>query len=407
MSTFHKYFLAALACFVLAGATGAFMRFGILYGMAGLSYANVRHAHSHLMFFSWVTPAIMALMAATLPRLTRRPLSAGFRRLIPVVIGLGLLAYVPFMLYGYTAAPIGGATLPPSVIASSLSVLAWYAFALIYARQVRGAPPTRALRLMNAGVVFLLLSTIGVIGLPIVTRAGVENPLWSLMFTHTFLDLFSEGWFVLSILGLAYAAMPDAAEHPWARLGGDLLIAGLPVIFLLYLPVTLLPPAVRWAGSAGGLLVVAGTLANVVALWRSTGRSAAGGAWRAPLAFLALKGVTLIALLIPAAAQWAEVARLRVPYLHWLALGFATLGLFAAAERQWGVPGRRWMTLAVTLLVLTLMPLSGLWPPAMGGLWALHAAAWAALGPVVVAVAVLARSRGGVQRPAGEYSVGQ
>jgi hypothetical protein len=283
---------------------------------------------------------------------------------------------------------MGGARLPLSVIAASLNVLAWYAFALAYRRQTAGAPPTRALRLWNAAVAFLLLSTIGVIGLPVVAIAGIEDPLWSAIFTHVFLDLFAEGWFVLAALGLAYAAFPEAARHPWARFSGDLLIAGLPVVFLLYLPVGLTPPALRWIGSAGGLLVIAGTLGNVVALW-----SAAGPAWRAPLAFLALKTAAQLGLIFPAVAAWAEATRLRVPYLHWLLLGFVTLGLFAAAGRLWGVAGRRWMTVAVVLLVLTLMPLTGVWPPALGGLWALHAAAWAALGPVVVAVGVLLSDR--------------
>lgn len=393
MSTFHKYFLAALACFALAGATGAFLRFGILHGMAGLNYANVRHAHSHLMFFSWVTPAIIALMAAQLPRLTGRPPGGGFRRIIPIIIGLGLLAYVPFLLYGYRSAAVGGVNLPLAVIAATLSVLAWYVFAAVYFRQARGAPVTRALWLMNAAVVFLLLSTIGVIGLPAVTLTGVENPVWSFAFTHIFLDLFSEGWFVLAVLGLAYAAMPDAGQHPWARISGDLLAGGLPVVFLLFLPVTMIPPSLRWVGSAGGLLVIVGTLGNVAALWRSTGRSSAGGIWRVPLAYLAVKALAQLGLLLPATAQWAEIARARVPYLHLLLLGFVTLGLFAAAERQWGVAGRRWMIAAVTALVLSLLPLSGLWPPGLGGLWALHVAAWAALGPVVVALGVLAFAR--------------
>jgi hypothetical protein len=384
MNAYHKYFLAALAVFALAGLTGAFMRFGVLYGMAGLNYANVRHAHSHLMYFGWVTPALMALIAVQLPRYTGRPLSPRFARLIPVVICLALLAYIPFLLFGYSLAEIGGARLPLSVIAASLNVLAWYVFAWVYWRQARGAPPTRALRLMNAAVVFLMLSTIGTIGLPIITFAGIEDPLWSLIFTHIFLDLFSEGWFVLAVLGLAYAAFPEAARNPWARRSGELIIAGLPVIFLLYRPLDLIPPGLRWIGSAGGLLVVAGALGNIAVLW-----PAAGWAWRAPLAFLGLKAMMQLGLLAPAVAAWAAATQLRVLYLHWLLLGFVTLGLFAAAERLWGVAGRRWMTAAVTLLILTLIPLTGVWPLPLGGLWTLHAAAWAALGPVAVAIAVL------------------
>lgn len=387
MRRFQRYFLAALAVFVIAGSTGAFLRFGVIYGMAGLNYVNVRHAHSHLMYFGWVTPAIMALIVAQLPRLTGRPLSTRFSPLIAAIFLLALLAYAFFLFFGYSTVAIGGASLPLSVIAASLNVVAWYLFAWLYIRQTRDAPPTRALRLWNAAVVFLLLSTLGTIGLPIVTAAGLDDPLWSSLFTHVFLDLFSEGWFTLGILGLAYAAFPEASRHPLARRAGDCLIVGLPVVFLLYLPVTLVPAPARLIGSVGGLLVVLGILGNLVVLWH-----AAGPTWRAPLAFLGLKALAQLGILIPSVAQWAEIVRLRVPYLHWLLLGFATLGLVAAAERLWGVPGRRWMTAAVVLLLATLMPLSGIWPPAFGGWWALHAAAWAALGPVLVALGILVAS---------------
>ena len=341
MPSFRKLWLAALAIFLLAALTGAFMRFGILYGMAGLNYANVRHAHSHLMYFGWVTPALMALLAAYLPHLTGLPVTTGqsttttLPRLIALVIGLGLLAYVPFLLFGYNAAEIGRARLPLSVMAATLNVLAWYAFALVYRRgdlhrPVAGTPLSHPVWLWNAAVAFLLLATLGVIGLPVVILTGIGDPFWSLFFTHLFLDLFSEGWLVLGVLGLAYAANPAAARHPWARRGGELLVAGLPVIFLLYLPVNFTPAVARWIGSIGGLLVVAGTMANVVALW-----PVAGPRWRAPLAFLAIKAAMQALILLPPLARWAENSLLRIPYLHWLLLGFVTLGLFAAAEERW------------------------------------------------------------------------
>lgn len=388
MSTFRNLWLAVVAVFLLAALTGAFLRFGILYGMAGLNYANVRHAHSHLMYFGWVTPALMALLAAYLPHVTGQSPTPALPRLIGLVIALGLLAYVPFLLFGYNSAEIGGARLPLSVMAATLNVLAWYAFALVYRRQTAGAPPSRPLWLWNAAVIFLLLATLGVIGLPVVILTGVEDPFWSLFFTHLFLDLFSEGWLVLGVLGLAYAATPAAARHPWARRGGELLVAGLPVVFLLYLPVNFTPAVARWIGSIGGLLVVAGTVANVVALW-----PVAGPRWRAPLAFLALKAAMQALILLPPVARWAENSLMRIPYLHWLLLGFITLGLFAAAEERWGIAGRRAMTVAVVLLVSTLMPLTGLWPPALSGVWRLHAAAWAALAPAAVAFAILLSAR--------------
>lgn len=63
--TYKCGWFSALGVFVLAGLTGAFMRFGLIYGFPwGLQYANIRHAHSHTMYFGWVTPALMALIAA-------------------------------------------------------------------------------------------------------------------------------------------------------------------------------------------------------------------------------------------------------------------------------------------------------------------------------------------------------
>ena len=108
----------ALLLFILAAGTGAFLRFGVFAGMGGLQYANVRHAHSHLMYFGWVTPALMSLIAAQLPAVSDRPLSNRFRW--PIIMALigGLLAYVPFLLYGYRPAIINGNQVPLSVMNS-------------------------------------------------------------------------------------------------------------------------------------------------------------------------------------------------------------------------------------------------------------------------------------------------
>jgi hypothetical protein len=77
-----------------------------------------------------------------------------------------------------------------------------------------------------------------------------------------------------------------------------------------------------------------------------------------------------------------------------LLLGFATLGLAAAASDRWGpgaVPGRRWLVLAANALLLSLLPLTAPWPAAWGGVWTLHLAAWVALAPVLVALLMIGR----------------
>jgi hypothetical protein len=42
------------------------------------------------------------------------------------------------------------------------------------------------------------------------------------------------------------------------------------------------------------------------------------------------------------------------------------------------------MTAAVVLVVLSLLPMTMFWPGSLKGVWMLKAAAWAALGPVLV-----------------------
>jgi hypothetical protein len=391
----RRIWLLALACFVLAGATGSLLRFGMRTGYpAGLQMANIRHAHSHLMYFGWVTPAMMALIVAWLP-------AAASRRLRPILAAVLLVAagaYVPFLLYGYRPATIGDMRLPLATMMAGANVLAWYAFVIAYRRATRGLPPYPWLRLWDAALAFLVLASIGAWGLALANLLGLANPIWSLAFTHLFLDLFADGWFVLGLLGLAYADLPQAGRHASARWGETLVIAGLPLTFLLSLPAGALPAAVRAVAGLSGVLVGLGLAAHLWALVPAARKQAR--LWLIPLAFLGLKAAGEIVISVPAGAAWASQAGLRIPYLHWLLLGFATLGLVGAAEQRWGrrlVPGRTWFVLSVLVMQISLIPLTRLWPSGWGGVWTLDVAAWATLGPVFVAVAMLVfRSSGHV-----------
>lgn len=418
-SDYRWLFLASLACFILAGSTGALFRFGLIYGLPQwglpqgglpqgghpqgmpLQLGNVRHAHSHLMYFAWVTPALMALMGSWLPRIgegiggTREGIGGtrkgGMGWLIGATIGLGLLAYPPFLLYGYTVAQIGTVRLPLSMIAASLNALTWYVFAGLYVRMTWGITRSHVLRLWDAAVGFLILASFGAAGRGILVALKVTDPFWEAATVHLFLDLFSDGWFMLALLGMLYAArqaqgsaLPAIATTPWAT---RLIITGLPVTFLLGTQVSLVPPPARLVAGIGGILVAVGLLLHIRALWPTV-----AAIWRLPLAFLALKAMAELIISLPGLAEWAERMAFRIPYLHWLLLGFVTLGLIAAAADRWGirfVRHYRWMMAAILLLQLSLIPLTGLWPIAWRGRWLLVLAAWSALAPVVAATGLL------------------
>jgi hypothetical protein len=386
---------AALVCFIIAGGTGSLMRFGMIHGYpAGLQFVNVRHAHSHLMYFGWVTPALMGLIAAWLPRISGRPLSPRFRWVMGATIIAALLAYLAFIQYGYQLAEFGDRRLPLSVIAATLNMLAWYAYAILYYRATRGVPRNRALRFWDAALIFMMLASLGAWGVAVVSRLGIEDPFWSVALTHMFLDLFSEGWMVLAVLGLAHAALAgdllSVIQKRRSHWGENLIVMGLPLLFLLAMPVNLVPAEVRFIASLGGLLVVAGLLVSVWALWPAVAPSWTG--WRIPLILLALKTLLSLGMIIPAAALWAQRNGLRVLYLHTLLLGFVTLALAVAAREVWGrvaVRGQRWLVASVFFLLATLLPLTGLWPESLAGRWVLQLAAWASLGPVIVVAGML------------------
>ncbi len=81
--------------------------------------------------------------------------------------------------------------------------------------------------------------------------------------------------------------------------------------------------------------------------------------------------------------------------------GFVTLGLVAAATFVWGraaTRGRVWMDAAVLLVIASLAPLTPLWPMAWRETWMGIVAAWIALGPVLAAAGMLARSFSGEGR---------
>lgn len=391
-SSWRWTWLGALSLFILAAATGALLRFGLLSGFPwGLQYTNVRHAHSHLMYFGWVTPALMGMMVAWLPTLTERPFSLSLQRrfhaIIFITLLLALAAYLPFLLYGYRLAEIGSARLPLSTIMASANILAWYAFGLTYWQATKGAARVKPLRLWDAALIFMVLASSGAWGVAVAAALNLSNPILAAALARIFLDLFAEGWFVLGLLGLAYAANPSAIGHRWATPSETLLIMGLPVIFLLGMPVTLLPAPVRLIGSLGGLMVGIGLLGHLVALWGAGERR-----WRPALFFLGLKAAATLAITVPAIALWTDRALLRVSYLHWLLLGFITLGLAAAAQTMWGrkfIRGFWALTAVATLLILSLIPLTTLWPTAWQGRWTREFAAWVALGPVIVASGML------------------
>ena len=389
----RRLVLAALAAFLLAGLTGSLLRFWLWQGFpAWANFGNVRHAHSHLMYFAWVTPALMALIAARLPALTGRRNHPGLWASAAAALVLGLLSFPPFFLWGYRAVETGGLRLPLAVIVSSLNILAWYVFAFFYRKATRGAPGSRPLKLWNAALAFLLAASLGAWGMAILSALGLDDPFLAAAAVHLFLDLFSGGWAILGVLGVIYAAHPRLSQ----RVSGwedPLLFLGLPLSFLLGIRVDLVPTDLRTLAGLGGLLAAAGLALHLRVLWSELAASSLDG-WRAPLVCLALSAGMQAAAALPPLAAWAERAGLRIFYLHVLLLGYVTLGLVNGFRQLWtetGKTGQRPLVWAVAGMLLSLLLITGLWPAALTGLWRLGAVFLFSLGPWAAAAGIALR----------------
>ena len=354
----HLVWIACVLAFTLAAATGALFRFGVAYGFTGgLNFANVRHAHSHLMYFAWVTPALFHLISRRIEALTNSATPQISHFGIGASLVLGFASYVPFLLFGYSSVSIGPLEVPPSVIIAGLNMLAWYGYILGYLRQTKGLERIPMLVLFDGSLLFLVLSSLGAWGISMIVPLGVENPAMMAALTHIFLGFFTEGWLTLAVLGLAISLMPVAAFDKRLFMAAVwMLVAGVAGSFLLGMPQSMMSPVAQILAR-----VASGFMAVGLAIFALRLFSKGDGSWRASNLFLSLKALGFTIVLVTPSIWWADYFVERVLYFHIHLLGFTTLGIMAAAKEHiarqagWQIS---WMNRAITGVIFSLVPMT-------------------------------------------------
>lgn len=390
MSTLQtrRFLLIALAALVIAAWTGVLMRFGMVYGFPtwAQNFGAIRHAHSHLMYFGWVTLALMALIWHRLPALTGRALPRGVRWQMAATAIMAMLSFPAFWANGYGLTQVGPARLPLGSMVAAWNGLTWFVFIWLYWRATRGLPVRPvAVQLWDWALALLVLASGGALGLMAMVFTRADNPFLQQFFLHQFLDLFAVGWFGLALLGVLWSMV----EEPPRRLPTFSLALLITPTFLLGMSPGSLSPLLFWVAAlanAGAALLLA---FHGWQLWRC----------RASLPLLlgpALAGLGVV-LLVAGALLWPGMweqnagGQMRIFYLHNLLLLWVSTALLGAIQGVFpGIERRtlRWLNavwvtgvaaMVATLFGLALAPQLGLrqlpW---------LHGAAWAS---VLVAMA--------------------
>lgn len=394
-SSFAFFALAVAVC------TGMLLRFGLVLGMPtwAQNYAAIRHAHSHLMYFGWVTLGLMALIWHFLPTLTGRSLPRGVGLQMVASALLALLSFPAFWVNGYGVTQVGSAELPLGSMAAGLNGLVWLIFAALYGRATwRLAERPLPVQLWDWAVVLLLFAFSGALGLVASIALGSSSLLLQQLSLHLFLDLFGVGWFSLALLGVLWAFLgQDARPAGW--LPTQSLALFLAPTFMLGVSPALVTTDMFWVAALANLGAAILLGRHWLALWRQ--HQALPLLVRFGLLILGVHLLTAGAVAWPGVWQWSAGTQLRIFFLHNFLLGWVSstlLGVLLQQRSSHTRPGQQVMTFvwigAVATMLVALLGVGFLQfnpIPAVTWLWL---AAWSSVPVAAVAVWAWVRTLG-------------
>jgi len=358
---FNRIWQLSLLSFIIAAFTGFLYRYGMFWPLPeGISFANIRHSHSHLMFFNWITPPIMVWMVGLIVRPETVSLERKFAWCLYTMLGLGFLSYPFFLLYGYHSVAIGPANLPLAAIISGLVMITWYWFTWLYFSHRKKSVSSLSAILADAALIALLISSLGAWGVSIFQFSNLDSPLISSALTHFFLGVFTEGWVLLGVFAVVWqkAGEPEIKlQKGWLWIP---LLFGSMLIFPFSLNRAIITPAMHLTANIGLLLIAVSLSLHIWLLLKQN--LLRGFLWATVAGLVILKILFQIIAVLPAGI-WPGEHGLRVLYLHILLLGIASfviVELFHAGRNR---IAKVCFVLAVIVVLITLLMISGYWPP--------------------------------------------
>ncbi|MCB0132966.1 MAG: hypothetical protein KDD78_19025 [Caldilineaceae bacterium] len=391
-----RYLTIALLSLALAASAGILLRFGLIMGMPAWAadYSAVRHAHSHLMYFGWVTLALMALIWRYLPMLTGRVLPRGVNLQMGASALTALLSFPAFWSNGYGTTEIGNMDLPLGSMVSGLNGILWIFFAFLYLQATWGlSQRSLPIQLWDSAILLLLVAFTGALGLVGMVMTGRGSLSLQQLFLHLFLDLFAVGWFGLALLGLLWAQIRERAPAPPWLPTLSLALCIAPTSLLGISPI-LVPERLFWIAAVANLIAAVMLAWHGAVLWQQ--RTHLPLMAQFGLAMLAIHAVGAIFVIWPGFWLWSAGTQLRVFYLHNFLLGWvssALLGVIVALCWQPRRAVERTITIVwaggIAVMLLALLGIGFIQYAPVRVVTLLRVAAWSSIVPTLVALWVL------------------
>lgn len=358
--SFKRTWQLSLLSFIIAAITGFFYRYGMLYPLPdSISFANIRHAHSHLMFFNWISPPVMMWMALSASETIEGKSIQRFAICIYVMIGFGFFSYPFFLFFGYHPVPIGSSSLPLAAIISGFVMITWYWFAWLYFKERKRGDKLIYVQLFDAAIIALLISSLGAWGVSVFQFTSIDSPLVSSAMTHFFLGTFTEGWVMLGVLGIMWQKMGKTEisfQTEWLWLP---ILLGSMLIFPFSLNLSIITPAMHITANIG-LIVIALSLSLHLYLMVKN-KLISGIIWKTVAMLIAVKILFQIIAVLPIDI-WPGEHGLRVLYLHILLLGIASVMFIEVYHHGRDEMAKKIFLISVLLIITTLIFISGYWP---------------------------------------------
>ncbi len=224
---------------LLVSLAGVILRYKIAYALPFVNQKFLLHGHSHFAFSGWVTHTLMVLLIHQLNKTSATDYFKKYRVYLVanLVTAYGMLVSFPLEGYGSIA-----------IIFSTLSILVGYLFAIAYWKDLASSPLRNITKIIfKAALVANVLSSIGPFYLAYMMASQTYDQTNYLSSVYFYLHFQYNGWFLLAILGLAFARIEHitAIRHQLDKIGWLFILTCVPAYLLsvLWLPI---PSIIYW-----------------------------------------------------------------------------------------------------------------------------------------------------------------